>query len=110
MKLTFENEEEQLDYELGYLIDHSKDRKFTGYLYQLRGELCCNPEKARDLRKKALSNYDVYVSNMASLGKKVEPYYYGAIYKNMDSPVIKPKSEVEPQPAEKTAPEPIASP
>ena len=30
MKLTFENEEEQLDYELGYLIDHSKDRKFTG--------------------------------------------------------------------------------
>ena len=108
MKLTFENEEEQLDYELGYLIDHSKDRKFTGYLYQLRGELCCNPEKARDLRKKALSNYDVYVSNMASLGKKVEPYYYGAIYKNMDSPVIKQKSEVEPQPAETSVPEPIA--
>ena len=104
MKLSFENEEEQLDYELGFLIDHSKDRKFTGYLYQLRGELCCNPEKANELRRKAVANYDIYVNNMASLGKPVEPYYYGAIYKGMDSPVIGNGAGLSPQPAVTQAP------
>ena len=104
MKISFENEEEQLDYELGYLIDHSRDRKFTGYLYQLRGELCCNPEKVKEIRRKAISNYDVYVSNMTSLGKPVEPYYYGAIYKNMDMTVIGAGSANTPKPQAVHAP------
>ncbi len=110
MKLSFENEEEQLDYELGYLIDHSRDRKFTGYLYQLRGELCCNPEKVKEIRRKAISNYDVYVSNMTSLGKPVEPYYYGAIYKNMDMTVIGAGSANTPNPQAVHAPKPVYTP
>jgi len=99
MKLSFENEVERLDYELGYLIDHSKDKKFTGFLFQLRGELCFHPENCQAIRGRAISNYDVYVSNMNSLGKPVEQYYYGAIYKGMDSPVIlNSKPEITPQP------------
>ncbi len=102
MKLSFENEAEQLDYELGYLIDHSKDRKFTGYLYQLRGELCCNPELSQSIRSKAISTYDVYVKNMNSLGKPVEQFYYRAIYKGMDTPVI-----VSAEPAYEPVSEPV---
>ena len=108
MKLSFENEVEQLDYELGYLIDHSKDRKFTGFLYQLRGELCFHPENCQSIRVRAISNYDVYVSNMNSLGKPVEQYYYGAIYKGMDSPtVLNSRPAAAPKP--ETKPEPVFS-
>ena len=113
MRLSFENEAEQLDYELGYLIDHSKDRNFKGFLYQLRGELCCNPEKAGSIRSKAISTYDVYVANMNALGKPVEQYYYGAIYKGMEAPSIgdvkapdSPKPVFDSQPVINTVTEP----
>lgn len=101
MRISFENKAEQLDYELGYLIDHSKDRQFTGFLYQMRGELCCQPEKHESIRKRVISNYDVYVNNMASKGKPVESYYFRAIYKGVDTPVILSETVSEPHPVEK---------
>ncbi len=106
MKLTFQSDFDQLDYELAVLVRASKDEKFTRYLYSVKGELSMYPEAALDLRKKTIQSYDIYVREMQNMGIYVEPFYYKSIYDGFGfGPVVKKTGEETPDeedPEEKT--------
>ncbi len=93
MKICFDSVVEQLDHELGILIADSKDPKFTAYLYQLKGELFYVPQNAEDIRRRAISNYDIYVAGMRNQGVLVTPYYFKAVYGDAEVEVLSEKKD-----------------
>ncbi len=101
MKIYFESVAEQLDHELNVLLSNSKDKNFTAYLYQLKGELSFAPQNAAEIRKRAISNYDVYVRTMRTRGVNVSPYYFKAIYGGAQVDIVTGKSKAEKEVAAK---------
>ncbi|MBP5553731.1 MAG: hypothetical protein J6X94_02560 [Lachnospiraceae bacterium] len=93
MKIYFESELEQLENELNVLLSNSKDRNFTTYLYQLKGELSYAPQNAADIRRRAIANYEIYVNTMRTRGVNVPPYYFKAIYGDAQVEIVSSQSE-----------------
>ncbi|MCR4791524.1 MAG: DUF1720 domain-containing protein [Lachnospiraceae bacterium] len=88
MKLTFNTELEQLEYELDTLIRTSADAQFTNYLKGLAYDARRNPSSVPELRRQAIANYDVYAGRMNSMGRPVEPLFFRAIYGGMEAPEV----------------------
>ena len=89
MKLTFENEAEQLEYELGVLIDRSRDFQFTDFLNSAKNDLAADNANVLEIRKSVISAYDIYVERLSSAGMYTEPLYFKAVYGSMETPEIK---------------------
>lgn len=86
--MVFDDECEQVTYEIKSLIASSKDPRFTDYLQNSLEELkdYSNPMKLRD---KIVENYNIYVQRMIRTGKTVDTVYHHAIYADMKEPEIK---------------------
>lgn len=86
--MVFDDEAEQVTFEINTLIPLSKDPQFTKYLQDSLDELK-DYQYPMKLRDKIVENYNIYVQRMLKSGKAVDIVYRHAIYGDKPDPEIK---------------------
>lgn len=88
MKISFDNEVEQLEYEISVLKKASREPAYAQYLCSVESRLIGNPNDASALRHEMIKNYNTYSGRMAAAGIAVAPNYHEAIYPGMEAPKV----------------------
>lgn len=93
MRISFENEVEQLEYEISGLKKASKEPAFAQYLCSVESRLIGNPQDVNALRLEMIKNYNTYVDRMMANGVHVAPNFHEAVYPGMEAPAIVPSQD-----------------